>query len=557
MIGDDINENDKDILLSIIKEVIKDEVGASELQRAVEESQRRLRETERSFDETYSAQPQNVHDACAEIAETIYGLFGEYETALSNLSEYAHTFDKEILTISEEILPEITSKLNEAFFNFRQTALTAMGPTLIPGANLLISTAKKILAGQDLGELLDKQISLEGYAAEGILEEFGDNPEDAHLADFFEHYLDWIDVLSSINESGSVKNLESWIKGMIDLAHAYGLTLTETAEYEAGDRILAESPLAGAVITGARKLAEGKISTEEFLEHLKALRTQLDTLKFNYKMITGKPPASSRLEEEASLVGDTLQAFEEALDQYSYFIESRNRGVLEKAEETLIGVLEEFKESLEVFKELAEQEGKVPCIKCGHYNDPKSKICEKCSAMLPSANEDMGLGLNLVNKDIQQEPTFMQDTVMTDKVQELFTLAMQVSENKTPPEDLIKKINSFDESIGHANRLVETLRQQKAKIEIPMTKEDEEEAEVDLSGLSESDRLFLEVSNTFEAGVKEFKEGLDLLREFAEAGSVEAMQNGISSIWQGMGKLQLVQRVSGPSASEDALPDDI
>lgn len=526
----------ENILLRTIEDVLGNKAGASELSAVLETARQNLKDTRQEFDMTVSGQPPHIQGACKSIIFSINQFFEEYEKLFNELNSYVHTFDKSTLESIPERIDKVSLSLDKAFFDFRQKGLIAMGPTKVPGINLLIHTCGRILSGEKLEALLKEQAQREAGAIEETIAEMAAQPQGADFKAMREAFEMYQGNVSAILESADNPDLEKLKQMVRDLIRT-GLTFDEAArikEFKGEMEGPTRSPMVNRLIVASDALRDGSTDMDTFLGITQELWDQLESLKFKYNAILRNPPSSSVVEEEASFLGDTIQNFEETLNLIYDFTDTENYELLDEGLERLKALIAELEQSITIFRDISEREGKTPCVRCGHYNEPGARICEKCRFVLPIFSEKDHVGLDFVDgaglpKAPEQESDH--EVVMTENVQKLFDAADGVTSGTVGRDE-------FEQALAWMERLLAEAYHSAVPVEAALSKTSDENARKTMG----------ELADLYVQGLEDFEVGLSFLRQFFADASPQAIQAGKQMIWQGMAKLQKISKAQ-PSAA--------
>ncbi len=534
-IADKSNEKPENFLYEACLEVIEGTAGVDELQNAHEIAASELKETRSDFNFTLSGQNRKVQHACRKIVAQINETFDEYEHLIETSGSYFHTFDKSILENSLEKILNLSEKLDRHFFEFRDTALAAMGPTELPGLNLIINIADRIRNNETMKDDPLFHIQRESEIMESLLadmEQTGQNEEIGARKEATMHFLDAMDALTEYLESGEAAALDIALQELSIAAEMFN-SLPGVVNRDELAKSPTQSPLANMIINSVPGLISGEINHDFFGNILQRLWDELDLLRFRYNAISRTPPESSRVEEESEILEDIITAFEEVLNDFFDTLENWKPNRFPELTEKLEAIVDELHQSMKSFQNISETEGKTPCVKCGHYNSPGIRFCEKCNFKLPVIAGEKQRRLDMKEGEAAGSNE-QSGPVMTENVMKLFESADMAVEGKIPPEE-------FSDVVSW----METLLSQAYKAAGPVPPIDLEKLngkEKDNAG--NIDKLLKEASDIYQRGLEDFEVGLSFFRQFADGGSGESIRTGKQMIMQGMDKLQKVQKVT-------------
>jgi hypothetical protein len=538
-------DNSKDferenILVSICRDVAGNMSGVDELQEVLEAAKTDLGEIRAGFDITLSGQSQKVQRACREIVTEINRTFDEYEGILKEINSYFHSFDSSSLLVSANRAAEISETLDRLLFEFRQIGLIALGPSGIPGLNLLISTTQRMLNGDLIYEKLLEQAEREGIYAAQMLQEpeiIAGTPESRARMQAWQAMVDVSEYLCSIAETQDISGLAN-AAAMLNETVAIFAAIPGNIDPETLSKSPTSSPVANIVINSFLGLKNGTVTPGFANDALGRLWNEMETIKFRFNAITRNPPDSSLVEEESEIVEDVIVAMEEALNEYNTCLETDDYKDVDEINEKLGAMIEQLEESMGIFREIADKESKTPCPRCGHFNIPANRFCEKCSFKMPAFAAEQAAGLD-VSDSGQARAGEKQGPVMTENVNRLFEAASSVIEGKITIEEFENEVIRMEELLGVAYH---------AAGPVPHTKVDKFK-QAEKERIAKYDRILQEASDVYVQGLEDFEVGLSFFRQYIAEGSSESIGAGMQLIWQGLGKLQEVHRVTEPFVS--------
>lgn len=529
------NEKPENFLYEACLDVIEGSAGVDELQNAHGIAVSELKETRKDFNFTLSGQSRKVQHACKKLVAQINETFDEYEHLLETSGSYFQTFDKSILENSLEKILSVSEKLDRQFYDFRDTALAAMGPTGLPGLNLVIHITGKIRNNEEMRDDPLFHISRESELMESLLAEMEQAEQTEELAARKEaamHFLDAMDALVDHLESGDRALLDVAIQELNTAAEMFN-SLPGVVNPEELAKSPTQSPLANIIINSVPGLISGEISQDFFGDILQRLWDELDLLRFRYNAISRAPAESSRVEEESEILEDVITAFEEVLNEFFDAMDNWKPDRFASLTEKLKTIVDELYQSMKSFQNIAETEGKTPCVKCGHFNSPGIRFCEKCNFKLPVIAGEKQRRLDM--KEGEAAGTGEQTgPVMTENVRKLFESAEMAAEGKIPPEEFSEVVNWMENLLSQAYKAAGPV----PPIEVEKLQGKEKETAGSI------DKLLKEASDIYQRGLEDFEVGLSFFRQFADGGSSESIRTGKQMIMQGMDKLQKVQKAT-------------
>jgi hypothetical protein len=522
----------KNKLLDTIVAVLENRMRSDNLTEVLETSITKLEENRGQFNAWVTSLSSDVKSDNYDLINNVDNLFKEYQNVLEEATSFVINRDRTVLESVPQKITRITENLNREMFMFSQVALKAMGPTEFPGINRIVATVRRITEGEDLAEELKQHIIREIAIIEDTLFEMdkshkGEFPPEIRVT--FEDMLDSLDQFSEYFESGDSAILRTLVDNLINISrefksHGGSHNIRELA------RKPTPSPIANIVINSTRGLKDSTIDAEFVTSYLDKLRGQYLEMKDQYNAMLNLPPESAMVQEEAQVLGKILEVFEDTINKYYEMIASQNFDNLVAVENVLVDIIAAIEKSMNKFQKLAMSEGMVTCVKCGHMNPGVNKKCEKCNGVLPVFNRAESSQVSVTDCE---GGIGNSQTVMTEKVQKLLSAIESFESSKIDAQEFQKILSEMETDLNQAYRAAGPLP--------PM----EPAQEGDSKGSKV--RVIMEKASQFYLqGLEEFKTGLVMLRVFASTNSVDSKQTGTQKIWQGMEKLQQVQRLLEP-----------
>jgi len=531
------NMNGENLLIEACRGLIDNRIKLEDFNRIYDRAKTDLKDLRKDFDGTLSPQPDNVKRTCQVIIRDINRAFDEYERELNEIKSYFHTFDKNILENAISRIGELSNMLDQYLFEFRENALIALGPSRIPNLNLFFHTVYNIQQGMESTDKLAYYVEREGPIVEQLLDELDSREQTQEIVaqkTAYIHFLETIDILAEYLESEDAELLES-----------AGKLLNQTVEMfkSAGDsfdldklsKYPTQSPSANIIINLSSGLLDGRTPPELFAENLDRLWEELELTRYRFDTIRRNPGDSRLVEEEAEIVGETLVAFEEVLTEYFEALENWNLQYIEETNEKLKSVIMQIHQSMEIFDGISKKEGKVICVKCGYFNPPGLRYCEKCNFKLPkivSAESDF---LNMKEgADVSSGGKTM--PMMTENINRLFEAGTKVAGGEISIEEFEDVVIWMESKLEQAFQKAGPLPYTNPANLSPGEREK----------VKKMDEALKEAAEVYIQGLEDFEVGISFFRQYINTGNRQSIETGKQMIWQSAVKLQEVQKATEP-----------
>lgn len=531
-------------ILDICLDVLEGRKGKEELREAMEMARQDLVMMQQDFEDTVAEQPQNIQQACQKEIDYTNENFSAYHQAFDTIEVYFKTGDIFDIVRGAEKVRGASAALNNGFMDFRNRALVAMGPTDIPILNLVLDTYKKLEeASQEekpaFTEKLLTVISREHLAAQRVLIDFKRAPAGSMLPEeellksaYEEHQSACVLIrenLMTFNQENLDKGIEMYqnaatrIRDLIPAANVKRLTQMPTI-----------SPQANLVINLGKMLLGENSREEMFLDALKTLEESFNDTKMQFDAIKRSPADSVLVREEMENAVKAIAAYENALNDFYRFVEVREAILLAQASSKLEEAVKLMNQSGEAFMSIAEREGKVPCIRCSHFNPPERKTCEKCGAVLPvPAESQPARTFEMGEQDEVQQQS--EEIVLTENIHRLFDAVNKVSEGQIPVEEFQQVVDWMEEIVNIHKTAYG-----------PLPPVNIENIKPDLQDPAKKVKEMIEEANeVFKEGADDIITGIGFFRQYISNGDKNNLVAGVQIIWQGVGKLQIVQKATG------------
>jgi tetratricopeptide (TPR) repeat protein len=528
-------------LLDICLDVLEDRKDSSALAESVQIARHDLGQMQSEFEEIVSEQPQNIQAECAKEVEYAMECFKSYQEALDILEHYFKSADKFEIVRGAEKVRGISALLDAAFFNYRNRSLIAMGPTAIPILNLVLATHKSLVeaSNDDIPMLAEKLLTIvqREYITVGRglveLRRFNLIPEEELLKLAYEDHQQACLAIKDNVQAMEIEPLQASIESYSGVA-ARIYDLIPAVNLKRMTAMPTTSPQANLVLNLAKTLVMGTGAEEEmFLEALKGLEESFNNTKMQFEAVRRSPTDSVLVKEEMENAQKAIEAYEDAIMDFYKFLEVRDTLLLTQACVKLDEAVKLISKSGEAFQDIAEREGKTPCIRCSHYNPPDRKTCEKCGAVLPVSSELQTSRTFELEESSEGKPQ-EEDIQMTEHIYRLFDAVNKVSEGQIPMEEFVEVVNEMEQKVLEGKKAYGPL----PTINIDSLKPEQKEQATSVRDmLEEAKEIFKEATDDLLTGITFFK-------QYIEKGDKNNLVSGVQIIWQGVGKLQKVDRAT-------------
>lgn len=370
-------------LVFLVADVINGKANPAELEVALVIARQSLDQLEAEWEQSADEFTPEQREAVGDVSSQIQGLFDTFLTGLDLLGNALSTNNTDELFRGGELIRRCSHQLDLMFSMYRNLALVAQGPTDIPNLNLLINTLNSARSGKIPMEGFRNAVNQERLLTLKALDDLEGNQKTSEyeaLKRAFDDHLRCMNRLAKAVEAqdeGAVdvemKKADSTFKLLQEL-----IPLASLRSRTDGPT---RSQLANLVINLAYGVAQGQVHQDVLLEHVNQLKKDIAPLAGAVQ--SAPPVASVMIEQETKRALDALKGYQDAFKGFDAFFATRDVLALQGAALGLQEAANELNECWNKLQELADQEGKVACLRCSFYNTPDRRQCGKCGASLP------------------------------------------------------------------------------------------------------------------------------------------------------------------------------
>jgi len=207
--------------------------------------------------------------------------------------------------------------------------------------------------------------------------------------------------------------------------------------------------------------------------------------------------------------------------------------------ETVVEACNAAAAAFESCQMVLEQSGKIPCVRCHHFNAAGSTQCEACQAALPKVPATATTTTFGV-----QEGGLVQEMPLTPDLERLFAAVNQIAENEMAADDFLQTVDATQRLIDKNERDVsEQMRDKREKLAASPAEAEEKERT-----LAALERAFL-VVNESSALVRS---GLQMMRNFPREQNREDLVEAVRRVYRGFSQLYEVHLAAGRPVQDTA-----
>ena len=522
-------------LVFTIKAVLEKRAPNEELAKVLQSSRQGLDEQINDFQATVQGMSVEMREKVATLVNGAEEVFGFLETALQEIATYLENGDENLLFNAGSVVRRATEQLNYIFDELRNFVLAVSGPTAIPNLNLMIRaleayTPDKDAKGERLKEFAhgERIMALQSLDA---LENSAQTPELAALKDVWDSHLRCMNRMFAGIEKGdkavvnkemenakiSFARLHERIPSAIISQRVDGPTPSEQVNLA----------LSLAKDVGAQLLGDGPLVEALGIIHLSAEETAA-----GLDQLLESGVESVMLREAMDRALQAIEYQQEALQEFTEFFTSRLDVTLRSARRKLEESTIQLSAALDNLSELAEREGKVACMRCGHFNPGGRNNCEKCNTPLPNLGQAASSTFEHAEENVGEPITDPQQPILTSNLVRLYTAVNQIFDGSIDGDKFLSEVEWYQGVIDKNSEYDITEPHWEA------LSEDERAAE------EEGFKAMQDAQELFAQGVEEMNEALERMRGYLESEAREDLEDALRLMDAGARKVAAVGNAS-------------
>ena len=334
-------------------------IGDEELVQVLEAAVPDLESHQSGFERVVGELNEAQTEHCQELITFCFTLMEQMGEALSDAVDCVNKEDRNGVFIAGDTIARNSFQLNQAFVEFRNQALMALGPSDIPNYNLLLSRKDEYLEapGEETARLLQEAIDSERITTYHALEDLGKEPRITEVSLLIEAFREHMGHLNKLAEnlegSGPEGDYESLFlslgttfASLRELVPAVQMKLRAQGDTEIPDINLAISQM--------EDLAKGDIGDEPFIGTLEEIEESFGQTREELEQISGNLK-SALANDEVEKILESFQDFDEGIEAAYRYLEERDRDWLVEARGYLRDFGLKFTEHQNRLKEIEEQ----------------------------------------------------------------------------------------------------------------------------------------------------------------------------------------------------------
>jgi ribosomal protein L37E len=460
-------------------------------------------------------------ERCGDLIAYAFSLLDTLDNELQEVLDGLETADKPRVIVAGDLIVRASFQLNQAFAEFRNQALAALGPTDIPNLNHLISVKNDFVANPDeatrrnFQESIDVERVTTHDGVRALLKE-PQIPEVVSLVNAFMSHMGNLNRLTEDLEkfgpeadfNAHFMALEMGFRELGDLVPMVSVALRAMGD--------TEYPDLNYLLTMLNEVESGNIGDGPLVEALRAVE-----MGFNQtfeQLQQALPIMETALAKEE--IEGALKAFDEdfrqGIEAVYRFMTERETIRLSQARGFLLDFAKRLSGHKEKLKELEALEGKITCPRCSQVNDSDRQRCSQCGFGLPQ-NVGATTTSTYQTKEeggLQNEP--QEDLLLTGNLVKLYEAVNAIHAGAIDDAAFLVEVEKFETLVNAGVNSVPAE---------PTSAEPAKQNAVN------------EIYDAFEDGVELFKQGTEHLRSYLVSRDEDALKQGVTSIDQGAKKV--------------------
>lgn len=464
--------------------------------------------------------------------------FEEMQIALEDLEDFAGNATAET---HESVRTSLFRAATATVF-----AMTAMqqsqfqdGPSDMPLFNALFQMKEGYLKGgveaDSLKQALSGIVDITKKAIEELLKAEGEQPPQRDgLVRAYEEQIESLELIDKTVSRGDKTQLNAVFEKLLITSNQVkeAMGSLNLALMSSGPCRLTRTNV---LLSAAEAFKRSGISPDAFAEAIEAFESHLREERDAFHQMTVVPNSSQSIQEQVEGAREAYELHEDAIALFSEVLEGDlDSQDFEKAKKLLIKASEKLSDHREALLEIAENEGKVSCVRCGTKNEPGSRVCLNCGAQLPQQTSMASSTLSVQEND--GAAVLGGELVITSNLERLFEAVNAVAEDRSSDEEFEEVLLWMDGLLVEAQSTMPDVPDL-----TPPTSFDEEAAkniELVAEDLQEQRDMLMN-------GMSDFQAALGTLQSYFQTRDQESLIRGVQEVRNAAMKMQQAQRALG------------
>lgn len=498
-------------IVSKIAEWSAGTISDNELKGMIEAARPDLDSHQSGFGKIVEDLTDQQRERCRELIDFCFQVLGDLVSSLDDAMTALEEQDRNGVFIAGDDLARNSFQLNQAFAEFRNQALVALGPSLIPNYNLLLARREDYLSepSEANSTLFLEAIDSERIVVYHSLEDLAKEPDLTEVSTLINVFRDHMACLNSLAETLESDGKDGEYDFLFaELGKSFGElnSLVPAVSMKLRTQGQTEYPDLNYLLNLMEDASQGNIGDGPLAAAMEAVVESFQSTRDDLEAASGKLESASANDEIGAIL-ESFEEFEDGMEALDRFLEERDRSLLAESKGCLLDFAKKMSTHQARLKEIEEQIGKVMCPKCGAYNDTTCRRCTSCGGVLPQNLGSQELStFQAKEKGALEEPE--REIFVTANLEKIYQAVNDVSAGRIDTDAFMVEVERF-ENIVEANVSA-----------VPAEPED---------GGANVSTLY----DKFEEGIESLRKALDLFRSYPETKSEETLTEAVLSMDKG------------------------
>ena len=535
--------NPTEVVLEVCRAIVAgDNSRAGELAPVVERRRREINQGYAGFIRAIDEQGEKFEQDMADEITAVEHYFTLYDEALKQLEAYIEKPDPNQLGPAADELGSAAEGLRYAMTQYERKYL-GTGSSSFTLINFFTNVAKRIKSTNESLSVWEAACDQNINAYKVALEEMEGSPDKnkPHASERREALKNMMSIITEMRAAGPQEEqaeqtgparlfqVDTSLLGQLSEQLAAFQEATEafaTAELAQGPT---KSLKANAVIRIIQGFLQGRTAPAVYQASVQGYLEQMQQGMVSLKKTAKRPSKNVMIVEELANLLEAMERADEALQALLALADGPvpQDGAANPSLQQLIQAVDKAVASEARIAELHAQASKVVCPFCQHLNEPNNLTCSSCHHALPNLEER--------KQSTLQFGEGSGDQILTQKTKVLLDACMAFGQGQISAEELAVHLNETERSLA-------VLRQETAELEAPTIPDDCPEEHIPF--LKESIDTCNEGLISMREGMRECKKALDMLRETLSDPSMEDIQEGVRTYFEGTQKILGIARAT-------------
>ena len=342
-------------------------------------------------------------------------------------------------------------QLNQTFVEFSHQALRALGPTEIPSLNHLLALRDELLAqpgpaaAAELRQAVEAEAIIAARSLADLIEQ-AEVPEAMTLRNAFRDHGQSLEALARRLESPPYEAaVSSSVFDVLEKSYREIAALLPVVQMKLRSQGQTQLPDLNILLGLLDQVEIGQLGDMPVMEALELVEASFAATESKCQLTVSAEP-SVLIAQEIRATLETFEIFREGVDSVYRFLEERDLVWLRQGRAQLLEFGSRFLAHKERLDQLREQQGKVLCPFCGHFNQPGLARCQRCANPLP-----LNLGLPETSSTFEvldyRPDQGANDLLVTNNLAPVYEAIRAISEGRMNKETFLAVLEKFESTL--------------------------------------------------------------------------------------------------------------